>query len=147
MSDIIFTDANSGMTVDYADFDSSDTSIDTITISDPSLTITGDLSINGSTSVYAPYQPITINQHHNNSIIIGECDEDKKQKIYICELWQTKKPIDLGDGLIASFPEDMLSEEELKKKVYNKIEELHPDKAIKLGLNEENISLRKNLLQ
>ena len=78
----------------------------------------------------------------DNKLVIGK-HEKEKTKIFICEKWQSRNPIDLGDGLFASFPDDMLTDDELRKKVYNKIEELHPDKAIKLGLNEENIALIK----
>jgi hypothetical protein len=113
----------------------------TVNITDPNLTISGDLSI--CTTSLAPSYSSAQCFDPSEGLIIGVGSNEKKQKIYICEPWQTTNPIDLGDGLIASFPDDMISEEELKKKVYNKLEELHPDKAIKLGLNEENITLRK----
>jgi hypothetical protein len=124
------------------------TDTSTVSIIDPHITLTGDLSIDGSTNVStistSPYYTThsSFSYPSDQTILIGNQDEEKK-KIYICEKWQSKKPIDLGDGLFASFPEDMLSGSELKQKVYNRIEELHPDKAIKLGLNEENITLRK----
>lgn len=78
----------------------------------------------------------------NSSIVVGEIDNEK-MKVYICEKWQSRNPIDMGDGLYISSPEDMLSDSDLKKKVYNKLEDLHPEKTIKLGMNEDNIALRK----
>jgi len=109
--------------------------------------ITDDLSINDSLIVDAissinGYGYDTSIANVDDSIVIGETD-NKKMKVYICEKWQSTDPIDLGDGLYASLPEDMLSDSDLKKKVYNKLEELYPEKVIKLGMNEDNLSLRK----
>lgn len=116
------------------------TTVSTISLNPSDISITGNLCISGST--YNVTQPIFTEHPDHGSVVIGKSENDK-QKVYICEKWQSKNPIDLGDGLYASLPEDMLSDKELRKKVYNKIEDLYPDKAIKLGLNEENITLRR----
>ena len=51
----------------------------------------------------------------------------------------------MGDGLYTSLKEDLLSQEEIQELIYSKLEEQHPDKAIKLGLNND-IVIRKFMI-
>ena len=77
-----------------------------------------------------------------NSVVIGG---DKQTELYVIEKWQSKNPIDMGDGLFTSLKEDLLSPEEIQELIYSKLEEQQPDKAIKLGLNND-IVIRKYMI-
>lgn len=90
-----------------------------------------------------PYPNTIVINDTNQGIVIGDTTNDCKVKVYICEAWQTKNPIELDNGLIVSLEEHLYADNEIKTKIYNKIEELYPELAIKIGMNEDNISLRK----
>ncbi len=126
---------NSVITVDIAEgYDTS------------ALTITGDLSICGSMSTIAanPSYGQQWGFTEPGSLILGENAVDTGCDIYICEEWETKKPIKIKDGMCASFKEDLYSLEEIQEIVYNKIEEEYPEKAIKIGLNKDSLRVRKH---
>ena len=78
----------------------------------------------------------------DGSVVIGG---DKQTELYVIEKWQSKNPIDMGDGLYTSLKEDLLTQEEIQELIYGKLEEQHPDKAIKLGLNND-IVIRKYMI-
>ena len=83
-----------------------------------------------------------IQQESDGCIIIGSSGTTE---LYVVEKWQSKNPIDMGDGLYTSLKEDLLTQEEIQELIYGKLEEQHPDKAIKLGLNND-IVIRKYMI-
>jgi len=130
------------ITVDIADGGdySCTTSIDTSMIM-------GDISIGGS-MIAPPYLSSFSSPQwtdDNNNLVLGQNSSDEcGADIFICEEWETKKPIKIKEGMFASFKEDLYSVSELQEMVYNKIEEDYPEKAIKLGLNKDSLTLRKH---
>jgi hypothetical protein len=101
-----------------------------ITLSAPSYT-TGNISLNGS-SIY-----------QSQSIQLGDTDANK-QKIYIVEPWQSTKPMHIEDNLWVSLEKDLLSTKDLKKKIMDKLEESNPEILIKMGINPDNMKLVRN---
>ncbi len=77
-----------------------------------------------------------------NAFVLGAEDDSGSTDLYVIEKWQSHKPIDMGDGLYTSFKEDLLTQDEIKEKIYNKLEEQYPEKAIKVGLNKD-LTIRK----
>lgn len=70
-------------------------------------------------------------------------DTENTIVLYICEEWQTKKPIKLENGLILSEKNDLYSNAELQEMIYDVIQDQYPEKAIKLGLNSNEIAVIK----
>jgi hypothetical protein len=104
----------------------------------------GDFAINGTLSISDDiWSSHNFNQSHKE-IIIGETVENHHKKIYIVEPWQSKNPIEIESGLWISLEEDLISNEELKQKVFDKLSETNPDFIVKCGMNKDNISLRKS---
>lgn len=79
----------------------------------------------------------------STSVSLGETD-NTKQKIYIVEPWQSKKPIQIDDGLWVSLEKDLISTDELKRKIIDKLEETNPDIVVKIGINPDNLKLVKS---
>lgn len=79
----------------------------------------------------------------NNNLIIGTENGDGTTEVYVVEKWQSKNPIDVGNGLYVSFEEDLITADEIQELVYSKIEEEYPEKAIKLGMDKNNLTIRK----
>lgn len=102
------------------------------------MNIIGDLTVCSST-ISTPTWQWT---EPSNEIVIG--NNEDKQKIYIVEPWQSRKPIKVKDGLWVSLEQDLISNDEIKKQILEKIEDEHPDLAIKMGLNPDNIKLVKS---
>ena len=106
-------------------------------------TITNTALVNGSSIVS------TINDHwsfveSNNDLVLGVDDLSSGEvDVYVVEKWQSKKPIEVGNGLYVSFEEDLYTKSEIQEMVYAKIEEEYPEKAIKLDLNKDNLTIRK----
>ena len=146
---------------------------DTITITDPSwysdnmydssvsvdtITLLGSTVTNGN-GIYtlnpSSYGSITLSPSFNtlgingssiqasNSVSLGDLDATK-QKIYIVEPWQSKKPMQIEEGLWVSLEKDLISTDELKKKIMEKLEETNPDVVIKMGINPDNMKLVKS---
>lgn len=103
--------------------------------------IAGNIIANGSLSTAVSSISAT-NLDWSGRVIVGQSDNNK-QIIYIVEEWQSKNPIKFDNGLVISFENDLYTTAELEELVYNKIEEHYPEKAIKLGLNKDNIQIRK----
>jgi len=79
----------------------------------------------------------------NNNLVIGTENGSGNTEVYVVEKWQSKKPIEVGNGLYVSFEEDLITADEIQELVYTKIEETHPEKAIKLGMDKNNLTIRK----
>lgn len=78
-----------------------------------------------------------------SNVILGE-DLSEKHKIYIVEPWQSRKPIKVKEGLWISLEHDLIPNDEIKREIINKIEEMHPDIIIRAGINHDNIKLVKS---
>ena len=96
------------------------------------LSLTNNINLNGSTTISTALDGVTIRSSADSSI-------------YICEKWQSRNPIYIGDDLYISLKEDLIPYSELKKKIFDKILEEFPDKALKLNLNMDNIDIKKIL--
>jgi len=112
----------------------------TVTINAPDYTIDGDLNILSTTLHSGSWQsPLfdnaTIVSGNSNPLIIGDKDPNE-QEIYIVEKWQTKAPIIIDADLIISLKKDILSEDELYKKIMDKINSDYPEVALKIGANK-----------
>ena len=94
----------------------------------------GNLTLNGNS--------ITSSYNYPNSWTIGDQDTTKN-KIYIVEPWQSKNPIQVEDGLWISLEKDLISNEKLKQKIMEKLEETNPEIVIKMGINPDNMKLVK----
>lgn len=121
--------------------------VDISSISDSSATAiySGNIA-NGATLVASLNHGYTFNSPFsdidNNAFVLGTSDNDGATDLYVVEKWQSRKPIDMGDGLYTSFKEDLLSQEEIQEMIYSKLEDQYPEKAIKVGLNKS-ITIRK----
>lgn len=78
-----------------------------------------------------------------NTVIIGENDKSKL-KVYIVEPWQSNNPIKVKDDLWVSLEKDLISFNEIKNEIFDKILDIFPELVIKAGLNPENMSLVKS---
>lgn len=128
-----------------------------------SLCGTDTITITGSTSYNTPinitqsnYGSITYSQpsysigtvgvkgisNTVSSVNIGYIDQSK-QKIYIVEPWQSNNPINVDGGMWISLEKDLISYDQLKRKIFDKLEETNPDILVKIGLNQNNIQLVK----
>jgi hypothetical protein len=74
---------------------------------------------------------------------IGDSDE-KKHKIYIVEPWQSSNPIKIDEGFWISLERDIVSTDDLKRKILKKLEDTHPEVILTTGLNIQNIKLVKS---
>jgi hypothetical protein len=81
--------------------------------------------------------------NRNNNLVIGTETGSGTTEVYVVEEWQSKKPIEVGNGLYVSFEEDLITADEIQELVYAKIEETYPEKAIKLGMDKNNLTIRK----
>lgn len=93
----------------------------------------------------ASYGNITLNGSSYtgpNTWTIGDQDTTKN-KIYVVEPWQSKNPIQVEEGLWVSLEKDLISNDELKQKIMDKLEETNPEILIKMGLNSDNMKLVK----
>lgn len=79
----------------------------------------------------------------NVSVNIGDVD-DNKHKIYIVEPWQSRNPVKVQNGLWVSLENDLISNDELKQRILDKLDEVRPDVIVKLGINPDNIKLVKS---
>jgi len=116
-----------------------------VTINTPDYTIDGDLNILSSNlhdgSCQDPsFDNSTIVSNNGNPLIIGDKDPNE-QEIYIVEKWQTKSPIIIDDDLIISLKKDILSKDELHKKIMDKINDEYPEIALKIGADK--LKIRK----
>jgi len=78
-----------------------------------------------------------------SSLWIGDSDE-KKHKIYIVEPWQSSNPIKIDEGFWISLERDIVSTDDLKRKILKKLEDTHPEVILTTGLNIQNIKLVKS---
>lgn len=90
----------------------------------------GNITLNGSSYT------------NQNTWTIGDQDTTKN-KIYVVEPWQSKNPIQVEEGLWVSLEKDLISTDELKQKIMDKLEETNPEILIKMGLNSDNMKLVK----
>jgi len=81
--------------------------------------------------------------HADTDLTIGD-NNTNKQKLYIVEPWQSRNPIEVKDGLWISLPSDMISNDEIKTYILDKLIETNPEILIKIGLNVDNIKLVKS---
>ena len=91
------------------------------------------------------YGTITLNgssYSDQNTWTFGDQDTTKN-KIYVVEPWQSKNPIQVEEGLWVSLEKDLISNDELKQKIIDKLEETNPEILIKMGLNSDNMKLVK----
>jgi len=95
-------------------------------------------------NMIAQLSPLLNNTTDNTKHVFGDTFDVGKQKIYIVEPWQSRKPIMIDGGLYVSFEEDLISTKELKEKILNSISETHPEITVKIGLNPNDIKLVKN---
>jgi len=104
-------------------------------------TINGGLSITDnlcSSSLVMSNSPLFTDNH-----ICSIGDNQGTTNIYICEEWESKKPIKIRDGLYVSLKEDLYSMGELESEIKTLISDNYPETAIKLGINE-NIVIKKH---
>lgn len=78
-----------------------------------------------------------------STLWIGDSDE-KKHKIYIVEPWQSSNPIKIDEGFWISMERDIVSTDDLKRKILKKLEDTHPEVILTTGLNIQNIKLVKS---
>lgn len=78
-----------------------------------------------------------------STLWIGDSDE-KKHKIYIVEPWQSSNPIKIDEGFWISLERDIVSTDDLKRKILKKLEDTHPEVILTTGLNIQNIKLVKS---
>lgn len=135
---------------------SSNTMIDTITLTDMSdsyatspQVVTLPLSAwNGSSIIansngnYYGNLSLTGSMSATGSLTLGDQDTTKN-KIYIVEPWQSKNPIKVEDGLWVSLEKDLVSNDALKQKIMDRLEETNPEILIKMGINVDNMKLVK----
>jgi len=129
---------------------------DTITVNlDSDLNIVDDLSnitnavvsnvsVNSNTISANPYYGQIWNTSPNGNALYDSSYENNKSNIYICEEWESKKPMKIKDGMFVSLKEDLYSVEELEDIVLKKIENEYPEALIKLGTNIDSINIKKH---
>lgn len=126
-------------TIDVLDCSDVNTNISVGTLSGTPATLV--TSINNGWTYSSPFSNMD-----DNCFVLGAEDNSGGTDIYVVEKWQSHKPIDMGDGLYTSFKEDLLTSTEIKELIYNKLEDQHPEKAIKVGLNKD-LTVRKYSIQ
>ena len=129
---------------------------DTITVNlDSDLNIVDDLSnitnavvsnvsVNSNTISANPYYGQIWNTSTNGNALYDSSYENNKSNIYICEEWESKKPMKIKDGMFVSLKEDLYSVEELEDIVLKKIENEYPEALIKLSTNTDSINIKKH---
>lgn len=78
-----------------------------------------------------------------NTVVVGD-QSNEKHKIYIVEPWQSRHPIKVKDGLWVSLEHDLISNEEIKRQIMERLEEEHPDAVVKMGVNPKNVKIVKS---
>lgn len=120
------------------------TGVDTASVADCTAVSYNNLAVaNGATLVASLNDGWAFGNSNNNLILGTNNNESGDTDIYVVEKWQSRKPIDMGDGLYTSFREDLLSPEEIQELIYSKIEDQYPEIAIKHGMEKNNITIRK----
>jgi|SaaInlStandDraft_4_1057021.scaffolds.fasta_scaffold30335_3 hypothetical protein len=126
--------------------DNTATNIGTVTLDD------NDISVNHNgyydSTIYADNITSTVSNidyGSSSEMSIGNNNNSASStKIYIVEEWQSKKPIKMDNGLTISLEKDLINYDDIKKKVMNKLSEVHPDLVVRMGINHENIKLMKS---
>jgi len=113
-----------------------------LSITDTNLTLTGVMGNGTGTGTYTV--PEINNVSDDSKHIFGDTEEDDRHTVYIVEPWQSRKPIDVGNGMHVSLEDDLIPQQELKEKILEKMSETHPEHIIKVGMNPDNIKLVKN---
>ena len=108
------------------------------------LTTNNTLTLTGSNNNITPnWGSVWDTSSINENLMFGDID-DNKSKVFIVKPWQSKKPIEIEDGLWISLEEDLISNDDLKKKILDKLSETDPDILIRIGVNPDNIKLVKS---
>ena len=117
---------------------------DSISIADCTAVSCSNLAVANGTTLVSSLNNVWSFGNTNNNLVLGtNNNESTDTDIYVVEKWQSRKPIDMGDGLYTSFREDLLSPAEIQELIYSKLEDQYPEVAIKHGMDKNNITIRK----
>ena len=107
--------------------------------------VISDFHVDGSTISASPYYSQNWNVASPGNLVITDLSSDEnKSDIYVCEEWESKKPIKIKEGMFVSFKDDLYSVNELEDMVLKKIEDEYPEALIKMGLNKDSINIKKH---